>query len=195
MSNNPEVISGGGESTVEAQKLAGERSAELARNRAENGVESSPEQQAEALEQARVEANKEALMSKEKGGAEKKGGGEPTATAVRKVTKKQKAEEYKKTLNEIQSQMSAPARSFSKVIHNPVIEKTSEVVGKTIARPNAILAGSTSALILGATVYLIAKQYGYVLSGSETIITFVFGWTIGVIFDYVRAMIKGGSSS
>lgn len=194
MNNSPEVFKGGAESTVEAQNAAGERSAELAKDRAEKGVESSPEAQAEALEKARMEANKEALMSKERGGAENKSGGEPTATAIRKVTKKQKDAEYKKTLKAVQSQMNAPSRAFSKVIHNPVVEKTSDVVGATVARPNAILAGSVTALILVSLVYLIAKHYGYVLSGSETIASFALGWLLGIAIDYIRVMVRGNVS-
>lgn len=193
MSNNPEVFKGNTETGIEAQSAAAERSAELAK-KLEKGVEASPEKQAEALDRARNDA-KEALMGKERGGAEKRGGGEPTASGVRKATKKQKDAEYKKTLKSIQSKMDSSSRTFSKVIHNPAVEKTSEVAGKTIARPNALLAGSTAAFFLVAGTYLIAKQYGYVLSGFETIAAFVVGWIIGIIFDYVRVMVKGGRSN
>ena len=89
--------------------------------------------------------------------------------------------------------MSAPSRTFSKVIHNPVIEKTSEVVGSTVARPNALLAGSTVAFITVAVLYIVAKQYGYVLSGFESIGAFILGWLIGVSFDYVRLLIRGST--
>lgn len=190
MSNSPEVIKGGAESTVEAQNAAAERSSELAKS-LENRVEQSPEARAEAVEKARAEANKEALMSKERGGGEKKGGGEPTASAVRKVTKKEKDVQYKKTLTEIQSQMSTPARAFSKVLHNPVVERTSDVVGSTVARPNAILAGSTTAFLVVAIVYLVTKYFGYVLSGFETIGAFILGWLLGIIIDYLRVLFSG----
>ena len=192
MSGNPEIINGSAESTVEAQGAAAERKAELAKN-LENSVEQSPEARAEELEHARVEANKEALMSKERGGGEKKNGGEPTSSAVRKVTKKQKDAEYKKTMTAIRSEMSAPSRAFSKVIHNPVIEKTSEVVGSTIARPNAILAGSITAFLSVSLIYIVAKQYGYVLSGFESIGAFIIGWIIGISFDYIRLLIRGST--
>lgn len=192
MSGNPEILNGSAESTVEAQDAAAERKAELAKN-LENSVEQSPEARAEELEHARVEANKEALMSKESGGGEKKTGGEPTSSAVRKITKKQKDAEYKKTMTAIRSEMSAPSRAFSKVIHNPVIEKTSEVVGSTVARPNAILAGSITAFLSVSLIYIVAKQYGYVLSGFESIGAFIIGWLIGISFDYIRLLIRGST--
>lgn len=98
---------------------------------------------------------------------------------------------YKNIMDVTRTQMSAPARAFSKVIHNPFIEKTSEVVGSTIARPNAILTGSVSALILVLGVYTIAHFFGYPLSGFETIGAFILGWLIGIIYDFFYAMITG----
>lgn len=177
--------------TEQLSQLAAERSAELDKT-VENRVKHSPEKQAEAVERARHEANKEALLSKERSGAEQKAGGEPSMGAVRKVTKQEKDVEYKKTLKEIRSQMSAPSRAFSKVIHNPAVEKTSDVIGSTIARPNAIVAGSTTALVLVSAVYIIAKTYGYPMSGFETIGAFIIGWMIGLIYDYVRVTASGG---
>ena len=110
---------------------------------------------------------------------------------IKKATKAQKQAEYKKTLKSIQKGMSPAERTFSKIIHNPVIETTSEAASKTIARPAALLAGSLSALILTTAIYAIAKYYGYVLSGFEWIITFVLGWAIGLIIDWIRVEILG----
>lgn len=194
MSSNPEVFTGSGETGAEAQRAASEQSERL-KAKYENSAETSPESKAEAIEQARHET-KEALMNKERGGAEKKAGGEPTsAPKARKTPKKEKDIAYKKTLKDIRSQMNAPSRTFSKVIHNPAVEKTSEVIGSTIARPNAIVAGSTTALVLVSTVYIIAKTYGYPLSGFETIGAFIIGWIIGLIYDYIRLAVNGGKQA
>jgi hypothetical protein len=110
---------------------------------------------------------------------------------MKKATQSQKQAEYKKTLKSIQKEMNPAERTFSKVIHNPVVEATSEAAGKTVARPAALLAGSLAALILTTAVYLIAKYYGYVLSGFEWIATFLLGWAIGLIIDWVRVEILG----
>ena len=98
---------------------------------------------------------------------------------------------YKKTMKETQAHMKPAERSFSKVIHNPAVEKTSEVVGSTVARPNAILVGSLTAFLFTLGLYVIAKYYGYPLKGSETIAAFVLGWAVGLLFDYLRVMITG----
>ncbi len=98
---------------------------------------------------------------------------------------------FKLEMNEARKSMSAPSRTFSKFIHNKAIEKTSEAVGSTIARPNAMLAGSLFALGLTALVYFWARWAGYALSGFETIGAFIIGWLVGIIFDFTRIMITG----
>ena len=91
-------------------------------------------------------------------------------------------------MENVQDQLSAPSRAFSKVIHNPVVEKTSDAIGNTVARPNLIISGALGA-IASVIVYFIAKLYGYLLSGSETIILFVAGWSIGAVIEYARGRV------
>ncbi len=98
---------------------------------------------------------------------------------------------FNRTMKTVQDQQSVPSKAFSKVIHAPVVEKTSEVVGSTIARPNAILAGSLTAFVMTLGIYLFARYYGYPLSGFETIGAFVLGWIVGILFDYLRVMVTG----
>lgn len=187
---NPEVLKTNGENNVEAQNAAAERSNELLKS-AERSAEQSPEQKGERVESARKEAKE--ILSKE-AGKEKKSGGEPTFSGVQHATKKQREHSYRHTMKQIQSEMSAPARTFSKFIHNNVVEKTSEAVSTTLARPNAILAGSLTALVLVSGVYVVAKIFGYRLSGFETIGAFGLGWALGLIYDYVRFMALGRRS-
>lgn len=187
---NPEVLKPSGENNVEAQDAAGERAKELQKS-AEKSVEQSPDQQAERVEGARKEAKE--VFSRE-AGKESRKGGEPTFSGVQHATKKQRQNSYKNTMKQIQSEMSATSRTFSKVIHNNVIEKGSEAIGSTLARPNAILAGSLTALVLVSGVYVIAKIFGYRLSGFETIGAFALGWALGLIYDYVRFMALGRRS-
>lgn len=106
-------------------------------------------------------------------------------------SKAKRKEAYTATMNEMRSHLSPTGRSFSKVIHNPVVEAVSEVTGKTVARPNAILGGSMMAFFVVLAVFLVARHYGYPLSGSETILAFAVGWLLGIVFDYLRVMITG----
>ncbi len=141
------------------------------------------------LEQARTDIEKAVEVKKPK--AEKE---VAPAEKRRDTPAKRRADRkasYKKTMKETQAHMKPAERTFSKVIHNPVVEKTSEAVGGTVARPNAILAGSLSAFLLTLGIYLFAKHYGYPLSGFETIAAFILGWVVGILFDYLRVMITG----
>lgn len=184
--DNREVLSPTNERNGENQNGAAERSQELLKN-AERSVETSPEKQAERVGEARAEA-KEALMNREAGGAEKRRGGTDTTPALPHATKKQRKDSYESTMKQIQSEMKASSRTFSKVIHNKTVERASDAVAVTVARPNAVLAGSMTATFLTLFAYLVAKHYGYHLSGFETIGTFILGWSLGLIYDYAKLM-------
>lgn len=187
---NPEALKPSSENKVEVQNAAAERSSEMLKN-AEKSIEQSPDLKGERVESARKEAKE--ILSKE-AGKEKRSGGEPTFSGVQHATKKQRETSYKNTMKQIQSEMTAPARTFSKFIHHNVVEKGSEAIGSTIARPNAVLAGSLTALVLVSGIYIVAKIFGYRLSGFETIGAFMLGWALGLIYDYVRFTALGRRS-
>jgi hypothetical protein len=176
-----------GDKSAEALEQAHhERSAELKTERERAVAERGPEQTVDKLKE----------MAEKAAEVEKKAPEKEVAPVERRrdtpAQRRSKAKaSYKKTMKETQAQLSAPSRAFSKTIHNPVVEKTSEVVGSTVARPNAILAGSVSAFLLTLAIYLIAKYYGYPLSGFETIAAFIIGWAVGLLLDYLRVMITG----
>ena len=107
-------------------------------------------------------------------------------TCENRLTKADITKSYKKTMSEMQSHLSIPSRIFSKIIHAPVIETLSNFIGSTIFRPQLIIAGAIGA-ISSIIVYLIAKKYGYLMAGSETILLFAIGWIIGVLLEYIRA--------
>ena len=154
---------------------------------------SSVENGEKAEKEARHEALKEAV-SVESGSAEKKRKESASAPAKRRhgvVSKREREASYKHHMKQLQSELTPTQRAFSKFIHNPVIEKTSEVVGSTVARPNAILAGAVVAFVLVLAVYLVSKFYGYTLSGFETIGAFLVGWVLGILYDFFKVMITG----
>jgi len=110
------------------------------------------------------------------------------------VSKKERAVNYKRTMTHVQQELPLVNRTFSKIIHNKVVERTSDALGSTIARPNAILAGSFTAFVFTLGIFLLARYYGYPLSGTETIAAFVLGWMAGLLFDYLRLEFTGGKS-
>lgn len=177
------------------EQLEGYAKAEAAVERA---AETGNIENAEKAEkEARTEALKEAV-SVENGGAEKKGDKEARGSGSKKrhgvVSKKERNASYKQRMKQVQRELPAAQRGFSKVIHNPVVEKTSDAVGATIARPNAILSGAVVAFFLVLAVYVIAKFYGYPLSGFESIAAFILGWVIGILYDYFKLLATGKKS-
>jgi hypothetical protein len=180
----------GPENNIETPKVSAEQY-----EKAEKNIEAKSENlesNEKSAEKARVEAL-ETAISVEKGSAEKKNksGDSPAPRRRGGISKHEKAASYKKRMKQIQDELPAPERMFSKLIHNPVVEKVSAVAGATIARPNAILSGAVVAFFLVLAVYLVAKNLGYPLSGFESIGAFIIGWVIGVLYDYFRIMVTG----
>jgi hypothetical protein len=170
---------------VEKIKEAGaEREKELHERLKERG-ERSHEESVETAHERALELAKEKESTQEQE--------RPSSPAERRgpIGKKERDVAFQSTMKEVRSQMSAPSRVFSKFIHNKAVEKTSEAVGSTVARPNALLTGAIFAFILTLAVYLVAKNLGYPLSGFETIAAFIFGWILGILFDFVKLMATG----
>lgn len=160
--------------------------------RPETAAEIASIESAERLEKrARAEAM-ETAVSVERKGMEQKRPTESTKASARKAASKQAKEaSFKRQMGRIQAEMKPTERAFSKFIHNKAVEKISDVLGATIARPNAILSGAIMAFVAVLVVYIVAKNLGYVLSGFETIGAFIAGWVIGVVYDYLRLIITG----
>lgn len=147
--------------------------------------------QAETIERARREVEQEAVSAKETLNGKKKDEKAPAdAERTADVNFQRKDVEYKKTMTVLQSRLSAPSRTFSKVIHQPAFERFSELLGASAARPNAILTGSFTAFLAVFVVYLLAKQNGFQLSGTETIVAFIGGWAVGIAIDLLGAVIR-----
>ncbi len=166
----------------------------------ESALERGTETTLESAEKTEAKARHEALeqaVSVEAGSAEKQRREPASSPAKRRhgvVSKKEKDASYKHHMKQLQSELKPTQRAFSKFIHAPFIEKTSEAVGATVARPNAILSGAMVAFFLVLAVYVIAKFYGYQLSGFETIGAFIAGWVIGLLYDFFKVMITGKKS-
>lgn len=179
---NPEI-----KKDHEALKEAGARRHEQLRENLERAGEISHENVENTLHEALEKAtSKEKLIERHETKRERS-----PAEKRNSFSKAEKAASYNAIMNEAQQQMSAPSRVFSKVIHNKVVERISEVAGNTVARPDAILSGAVLAFAMTLGVYLVAKNLGYPLSGFETIGAFTLGWILGITFDFIKVMVTG----
>ena len=188
--SSPEILPANPESNLEAIGEAAKNRSEVLRS-AESSVESSPESAESQAEKARIEAL-ESAVSVEAGGTENDKPAEPTTRIKRgPATRSNKEASFKRTMEDVQHELSGPSRTFSKAIHNKAIEATSDALGRTLMRPSAVLAGSLMALVLTFALYMIAKFYGYPLSGFETIGAFAAGWILGFVYDFLRTLLTG----
>jgi hypothetical protein len=193
MSKNSEQLRPSGEKGVENREIIDGQIEKIA-NKLESAAELSPNNAESRAEKARKEAL-ESAISVESGGKEKEKTNVSQAPTRRgPIDKKTRNKSYKQTVKRVQSELPTGSRVFSKVIHNKVVENTSEVLSSTVARPNAILSGAVAAFILTLATYVTAKTIGYKLSGSETIVAFIIGWLIGLIYDYFRLLLTGKKS-
>ncbi|TAK88919.1 hypothetical protein EPO04_02290 [Patescibacteria group bacterium] len=102
---------------------------------------------------------------------------------------------YRHTMTTLQHRLKPASRTFSKVIHSPVVERTSEVVGSTIARPSVTVGATGGALIFSTTLYLYARYYGFTLKGSEIWIGLLVGGVIGLVAEFSLRLLRGRRSS
>lgn len=176
LGNNAEVLE-------KASETGRERLGEELKEKAEKASENNHDKLDLARQEALHEATEISPNEEEKAPVEEIETKQPKQESP---TKKELDQNFESTMEDVRKDMSQASRTFSKIIHHPVVDKASDVVGKTIARPNLILAGALGTLILGSIVYFIAKRYGYVISGFEAIGTFILGWAIGGIVEFAR---------
>lgn len=122
----------------------------------------------------------------------------PTSENRQPATIRSKADKeygFRATMHSVRKEMSAPERQFSKFIHRPVVEKVSEVAGKTVARPSGIAGAAVAAFIGLLTVYGIAKFAGFTLSGSEMPLLLAGGFIMGLITEWLVKSLRSIVSS
>lgn len=170
----------------EALEKAGAEHHERLRRNLNEAESKHKEKQQEKVEDVQREAIERASSLKEVSKTEKS-----PAQKRRLLTRHQREVSFERQMESARADMTPSERRFSKIIHNKAVEATSDTLGSTIARPNALLSGSIFAFLLVTIVYLLAKYYGYRLSGFETIGAFALGWVLGLIYDYVRLLISG----
>jgi len=192
MEKNQEKLKANQDNNIEI-KIASQEQLEKIQKSPENNVEISKRDIESRTEEARVEAIKNARSSEIKSKDSEKLL-KQSATIRTAIGKKHREESYKKTLKQVQQELPFGSRLFSQFTHNAAIEKTSEIIGKTIARPNAILSGAFFSFIATLLIYVISKNIGYTISGSETIAAFAIGWLVGLLFDYLKIITTGKSS-
>ncbi len=147
----------------------------------------------EVLESIKQSVDKTAVSKEDYNTSESAADNAPAATYVSRELKEMG---FRRNLNNARRQMSTPARAISKAIHQPVVEKISEVAGPTVARPSGILGGGLFAFAGSAVLLYLTKHYGYRYNYLVFILLFVGGFVAGMFVELiVRALFKRGKNS
>ncbi len=112
------------------------------------------------------------------------------------VHKELKADAYKHTIRKIRSQLKAPDRVLSRIVHQPVVDAVSNATAKTVARPSGFLGGSIVAFIGSAAFLYMARRYGFTYNYAVVFMLFVGGFALGIILElFLRLVFRRKSSS
>lgn len=106
------------------------------------------------------------------------------------ITKKIKKEQYQNTLKQVRGQLPKSQQKFSSFVHQPAVERISEVSAKTIARPSGILGGASFALLGSFIVLSIAHHIGFEVPNTIFIALFILGFAAGIISEVLISFIS-----
>ena len=95
------------------------------------------------------------------------------------------SQKYTHTLSSIRNRLKGPEKSFSKVIHQPAVERASEMLENTVARPSGLLFGGLYSFIGSLASYILARRLGGELKLSVFAVFFVGGFFIGLIVELI----------
>lgn len=159
--------------------------------------EAAAEQRREAAEKA--EANKESLeqirKNIEKAAATKeqieavrleKGAGE----SVLRASGQLKGIAFKQRMREVQRKEAPATRTFSKVVHQPVVEELSNLAEGTVARPSGLLFGGIVSVISSLVILYISRHYGYEYNFLVGLVGFAGGFVLGLLIEGVWRLFK-----
>lgn len=189
MPENNELLPESGNEKLEKSELKSlekKRGSEASKAEIEKGEKDLAKRGEAAERKLSAEKEKrEADLSAEKGNQEKAENKSPQSRTKRVYTKKESKQAFKREIKNVQKQLPRASRAFSKVVHNTAVEKTSNAVGKTIFRPSALLGGSIIGLLAGATVYIVARYYGYGMPSWMLPSLLIAGTLLGLFAEFI----------
>lgn len=95
-----------------------------------------------------------------------------------------------KTIQDTQAKLKPIEKSFSKVINQPIIDKSSEILDQTIFRSSGIMGGSVLAFV-GSLLYLLFVNYTGINYNFELFFVFLIsGFVLGITIELVFKLIK-----
>ena len=107
------------------------------------------------------------------------------------VQRELKAEAYTRSLQRIRSQLKPAQQTFSKVVHQPLVETLSNAGAQTVARPSGLLGGGFMALLGSGGLLYMSKHYGFSYNFFVFFLFFAGGFIVGLLGELLlRALFR-----
>lgn len=114
----------------------------------------------------------------------------PNNPSIPPLSSADRAQSFTTSLHHIQRSLPVTTRMVSSLIHQSAIEKVSEIIGKTIARPSGLIGAAITAAFGTLAFYTVARFAGFSLTGSETPLLLGLGFVIGVLAEISYKVIR-----
>ena len=175
---------------MEQEPQGSEKSAEFNPAELEKGEASQSPEITQESEASRAKNVEEARAKVEQKGSAEQHEPAKENQPKRPLSGLDRKQAYAQTMATLQRQLPTVSRAFSKVIHNKAVEQTSEALGKTVMRPSVTLGATSTALLVGAFTYWLAKHYGYAISGSTILLSLLVGGLFGLLVEGVAKLFR-----
>lgn len=106
------------------------------------------------------------------------------------MTKSMKKDAYKREMAHVRKKLPPTERAFSKFIHQPSVDKVSDLSAKTIARPSALLGGGLGALVGTVVLVFISRHYGIVYNYVMLFLCFLVGMLVGLLVEMLIDLVR-----
>lgn len=157
----------------DAGKEASERIEALRREALEAA---SPAEKAD-VESLEANAKEVAVTSAELTSNDKEPDSNPTHFSEHRA---HKAKTYEDTVKRVQSRLTTPERTLSKIAHQPQVESISNAAAKTVSRASGILGAGVCAFVGSFVLLYLSRQYGYVYNYTSFIALVFIGYFGGL---------------
>lgn len=97
---------------------------------------------------------------------------------------------FDRTIQHVRKHLSPQEKRFSKVMHQPMVDKVSDVAAKTVARPIGITTGAICMLLGSVLLLWASKRYGFSYNYLIGLLLLVFGYVVGCILELGYLLIR-----
>lgn len=93
-------------------------------------------------------------------------------------------------LSHVQNKLKPAQKSFSKVIHQPLVRRVSESASKTAARPSGMLGGGIVAFLGSLSYLILAYKIGFTYNYLLFLGFFGGGFILGVVLEFALYRVR-----